>query len=382
MWNHRNTQGKNGEINTLLNQIDKSRNIKNVEYSTEKKVLESIHENVIWDKSPELLEEEFWLEFPNVNFYDEKQVKILLNKYQHNQEIMQRINKELRKTLLDSEFKHYLSKIEYESQSEKAKKLVDSAIENWYYATHFGRKIIVIEINEKLTIPFYLSTWIWGKRWVKSKSFYPFFWIWIDWWINKWRQSEMNNYYGEPLLAAIAIELNRRYESGKLDTINRKSIDDSFEEYVNLWKNPIEPEDGLFKLYSNINETLSEYELYNFRNDMKDMREKGINIKEYFLETIENFIKLWKYRNSMMIINRYFQQIKEKNLDKAVPIFEKLVNLWFLDIAKRNEFKEYGASNLNISKVAKKYMKKLINQKDSDKFRDIMYSIMEIYKLW
>lgn len=349
--------------------------------TTKKEVFEYLHDERPWDKSPESLEKDFWLEFPNINFYDEKQVKRLLYKYQENKEIMQIINKELRLTLLDKEFKHYLSKIECEKQSEKAKKLVDSAIENWHYANHFMRNIVVIEINENLTIPFYQSTWMGGKKWVKSESFYPFFWIWDDWWINKWRRSEMNNYYWIPLFAAIATELNRRYESGELDTTNRESSNKSFEKYVNLWKTPRECEDIPIEVYSNINKTLTEYELYNFRNDVKEMRENGINIKEYFLETIENFMKLWKYRNSMIIVNRYFQQIKEENLDKAVPIFEKLINLWYLDIAKRNEFKEYWASKLNISKVAKKYMEKLINQKDSEKFRDIIYSIMEIYKL-
>ena len=49
---------------------------------------------------------------------------------------------------------------------------------------------------------------------------------------NKGRESEMNNYYGSPLLAAIAQELNKRNDD--LDISNWDATDNDFNEKINI----------------------------------------------------------------------------------------------------------------------------------------------------
>ena len=99
---------------------------------------------------------------------------------------------------------------------------------------------------------------MWEKKWVPTDKFYPFFWIWSDWRLNKWVESEINNYYGSPLLAAIAKELDKKYKEKSLDPENWWPNDSQPEvkmlmEEVNLWKSPV----NHWKWwYSNINEVL------------------------------------------------------------------------------------------------------------------------------
>ena len=115
--------------------------------------------------------------------------------------------------------------------------------------------MIIVKISDELTIPFYVSTWLWNKNWVPEWKFYPIFWIWSDWWLNKWVESEINNYYGSPLLAAIAKELNKRYEDKKINISERWNSNQEFEDKANLWKNPVIRKKSK-NWYNNINEVL------------------------------------------------------------------------------------------------------------------------------
>ena len=75
------------------------------------------------------------------------------------------------------------------------------------------------------------------------------FWYSSWWWLNKWIESEIINYYGSPILAAIAEELN------KLKDVYSwwENTSPEFIELANLWKNPVD--NGTW-VYNNINETL------------------------------------------------------------------------------------------------------------------------------
>ena len=72
-----------------------------------------------------------------------------------------------------------------------------------------GRKIIVLNING-LNVPFYLSTGSGGKKNVEAGKWYPFFGIGEDGWINKTTEEEINNYYNNATLKALAEALDRK----------------------------------------------------------------------------------------------------------------------------------------------------------------------------
>jgi hypothetical protein len=112
--------------------------------------------------------------------------------------------------------------------------------------------MILINVSDELNIPFYISSWDWNKPWVPTGKFYPIFWI-KDRRLNKGTESEINNYYGSPLLAAIAKELDKRNKENKIDISDRNFSDSEFEEKINKWKNPVS--DGEWA-YNNINEVL------------------------------------------------------------------------------------------------------------------------------
>jgi hypothetical protein len=117
--------------------------------------------------------------------------------------------------------------------------------------------VIIIKASDDLTIPFYVSEWSGDKLWVPVDRFYPFFWIWPGGRLNKWKESEINNYYGSPLLAAIAKELNKRYDDKDINPRNRKeNFSQEFKDKANLWKNPVD--NGTWWAYDNINEVLKE----------------------------------------------------------------------------------------------------------------------------
>ena len=197
---------------------------------------------------------DFWKRFPKLNFYDKSNVDSLKEEFKDNDYILIRINREL-SSWLDSQFKHYLDKSEVGRYESKAKSLVDSALSDNSYARVWVRPMIIVKISDELTIPFYVSTWLWNKNWVPEWKFYPIFWIWSDWWLNKWVESEINNYYGSPLLAAIAKELNKRYEDKKINISERWNSNQEFEDKANLWKNPVIRKKSK-NWYNNINEVL------------------------------------------------------------------------------------------------------------------------------
>ena len=195
---------------------------------------------------------DFWKRFPKFNFYDKGVVDSLKEEFKDNAYILSRIDKELN-SWLDPAFKHYLEKAEINEYKDKTNNLIESALSNHNYARYWTRPMIIIKLTDELTIPFYVSTWTWGKNWVPEWKFYPIFWIWSDWRLNKWRESEINNYYGSPLLAAIAKELNKRYEDKKIIISNRWNSNQEFEQKANLWKTPVTHSKWW---YDNINETL------------------------------------------------------------------------------------------------------------------------------
>jgi len=74
----------------------------------------------------------------------------------------------------------------------------------------FGdRKIVMADVNG-VSVPFYLSTGLAGKKDVKSGKWYPMFGIGEKGWINKTSGVDMNTYYGSPELAAVAKQLDEQ----------------------------------------------------------------------------------------------------------------------------------------------------------------------------
>ena len=122
--------------------------------------------------------------------------------------------------------------LEGKSMDQLAKELVDNHLvniparglttKNLYNVPmidFFHRKIVLVDING-LKIPFYLSTGFGGKVNVESGKWYP---VWgIDpqeGWINKTNETEINNFYGSPLLKAIAEALDNKYQNSLPDNI-------------------------------------------------------------------------------------------------------------------------------------------------------------------
>ncbi len=202
---------------------------------------------------------DFRKRFPKTNFYDKGVIDSLKEEFKENSYVLEKIEKEingLNESWLNPEFKLYLEKPEIDKYRGKAKSLVDSAISEGSYGD-IDHKVIIIKASDDLTIPFYVSEWSGDKLWVPVDRFYPFFWIWPGGRLNKWKESEINNYYGSPLLAAIAKELNKRYDDKDINPRNRKeNFSQEFKDKANLWKNPVD--NGTWWAYDNINEVLKE----------------------------------------------------------------------------------------------------------------------------
>lgn len=202
-------------------------------------------------------EKEFRKEFPTYNFYKQSEVDKLKEKYKDNQEILDRINIETT-TKLDTEYQKLLKEDDVEKYKKKAKDLVDEALKDDKNCKRFWEHpMIVIKLSDELTIPFYKSSWKWGKLWVPKDKFYPVFGIGDDEVrLNKGHQCEINNFYSSPLLAAIAQELNQKDKDKKLKIDKRQNNTKEFNKRANTWKKPVDSEWKYDDKYKNINDTL------------------------------------------------------------------------------------------------------------------------------
>lgn len=221
---------------------------------------ENEFKNKYTEQTQQKLEEakEYRKNFQNqqYNFYDSNKVKELKDRYKNNEYISNRIDIET-KTDLDPKYQTLLEKDEVKKYEDKAKELVDEALkEEKNYKKYKERPMIVIKLSDTLTIPFYKSTWKWGKLWVPKDKFYPVFGIGEDKKrLNKGHQCEINNFYSSPLLAAIAQVLNEQEKSNKITPDKRKESNDEFITRANTWKTPVNYEKSP---YDNINKTLDE----------------------------------------------------------------------------------------------------------------------------
>jgi len=85
-----------------------------------------------------------------------------------------------------------------------AKGLTTGNLYNVPMIEYVRRKIVLVDING-MKIPFYLSTGMGGKKTVEAFKWYPFWGIDpVAGWINKTNEKEINDFYGSPLLKAIA----------------------------------------------------------------------------------------------------------------------------------------------------------------------------------
>lgn len=78
---------------------------------------------------------------------------------------------------------------------------------------HYDRNIVVVNING-FHQPFYMSTGQGGKATVAKGQWYPIFGISAEGWLNKGNEAQINNYYGSPILQAIAERLNELLGTG------------------------------------------------------------------------------------------------------------------------------------------------------------------------
>lgn len=99
---------------------------------------------------------------------------------------------------------------------------------------YYKRNIVVINING-VHVPFYMSTGLGGKENVQPGLWYPFFGI-KDGWLNKGTQEQINQFYGSPVLQAVAEQLNATLGTGYVDDIKGPiTLDSSYEgEYPQL----------------------------------------------------------------------------------------------------------------------------------------------------
>lgn len=79
--------------------------------------------------------------------------------------------------------------------------------------SHYDRNIVVVNING-FHQPFYMSTGQGGKATVAKGQWYPIFGISAEGWLNKGNEAQINNYYGSPILQAIAERLNELLGTG------------------------------------------------------------------------------------------------------------------------------------------------------------------------
>lgn len=107
------------------------------------------------------------------------------------------------------------------------KGIVTGTIYNTQMIQYNNRNIVLVDING-MKIPFYLSTGMGGKKNVEANKWYP---IWgidpIGKWLNKTNETEINNFYGSPLLKAIAEALNDKYSKSWPDTVS-STIDTNY----------------------------------------------------------------------------------------------------------------------------------------------------------
>ena len=91
-----------------------------------------------------------------------------------------------------------------------------------------GRMIVIVNINGT-DVPFYLSTGKGQKENVESGKWYPFFGIDPDGWFNKGTENDINDYYGNPMLKAVAKALDNKFGDIRGDT-KRKVVAKSYKE--------------------------------------------------------------------------------------------------------------------------------------------------------
>lgn len=118
-----------------------------------------------------------------------------------------------------------------------AKGLTTGTIYNVPMIDYYHRKIVLVDVNG-MKIPFYLSTGMGGKKNVEAFKWYPFWGIDpIAGWLNKTTESDINDYYGSPLLKAIAEALDQKFKT-------------NFPEEVPLTDDDYDP------MYNTINQTV------------------------------------------------------------------------------------------------------------------------------
>ena len=327
----------------------------------------------------------FWKYFPKMTFWSLNYVNELKQFYKDNEYVLEMIEK-YSFPYLDPAFRRPLYKANVELYSDIAKEKINQAILQGKTAIISERPIISIKLHDNLVIPFYISTWKWGKLWVEKDKFYPFFWISDDWYFNKWLQSDINNYYWIPLLKAIAIELNDRYKNKKINPHSRPELKKceldgrkllyhedyrEFVEYANLWKKPDDHDQHKWIKY-NINTTLRkiEWEWVDAANNMMKWLQyfsKLNKIKEwwkyffdYFFKSIENFKNKWKNNDVISLVNRvfdklYFDRTAGEFKLWAEKIYGKLVDLGYENI---KNWAKKGMISPQVEKAAKIYRSK------------------------
>lgn len=124
---------------------------------------------------------------------------------------------------------------------------------------YYHRNIVVVKIGN-VHVPFYMSTGSGGKKNVQPGLWYPFFGIKGDW-LNKGTQEQINNFYGSPVLKAVAEQLNQVLGTGYVDEIRGPiTIDEETIQldYVNQDLNPTEngKSDTIEKFNNNVQSAL------------------------------------------------------------------------------------------------------------------------------
>ena len=189
---------------------------------------------------------------------------------------------------------------------------------------HYDRNLVVVNIGG-FHQPFYMSTGHGGKATVAKGQWYPIFGISAEGWLNKGTEEQINNYYGSPILQAIAERLNELLGTGlqaemmgpPTPTVFREGFVNPVLDFINQDMHPVE----------NHTETTVE-QVNNNISEAVDVISRKINeIKQSALPTVAPQTETLTYEEDIAPITQtdvindqtYQQQIDEASKTENVP---------------------------------------------------------------
>lgn len=189
---------------------------------------------------------------------------------------------------------------------------------------HYDRNLVVVNIGG-FHQPFYMSTGHGGKATVAKGQWYPIFGISAEGWLNKGTEEQINNYYGSPILQAIAERLNELLGTGlqaemmgpPTPAVFREGFVNPVLDFINQDMHPVE----------NHTETTVEQVNNNISEAVDVISRKIDEIKQSLLPTVAPQTETLTYEDDIAPITQtdvindteYQQQIDEASRTENTP---------------------------------------------------------------